>query len=100
MKLIDGKQLAANLRGEIAAGVAELKATKGVTPGLAVILVGDNPARMTARPGVTPFSAFSAATPAAISPRRFAASSFPSINFISSPPPRFRSTRCIGSSCR
>ena len=43
-KLIDGKQLAANLRGEIAAGVAVLKAEKGVTPGLAVILVGDNPA--------------------------------------------------------
>ena len=44
MKLIDGKQLAQNLRGEIAAGVASLKAEKGVTPGLAVILVGDNPA--------------------------------------------------------
>ena len=43
-KLIDGKQLAANLRGEIAAGVAALKQEKGVTPGLAVILVGDNPA--------------------------------------------------------
>ena len=44
MKLIDGKQLAQNLRGEIAAGVERLKAVKGVTPGLAVILVGDNPA--------------------------------------------------------
>ena len=44
MKLIDGKELAHNLRGEIAAGVAALKAEKGVTPGLAVILVGDNPA--------------------------------------------------------
>ena len=44
MKLIDGKQLAQNLRGEIAAGVERLKAEKGVTPGLAVILVGDNPA--------------------------------------------------------
>ena len=43
-KIIDGKQLAANLRAEIAAGVAKLKAEKGVTPGLAVILVGDNPA--------------------------------------------------------
>ena len=43
-KLIDGKQLAANLRGEIAEGTAALKAEKGVTPGLAVILVGDNPA--------------------------------------------------------
>ena len=44
MKLIDGKELARNLRGEIAAGVAALKSEKGVTPGLAVILVGDNPA--------------------------------------------------------
>lgn len=44
MKIIDGKQLAANLRAEIAAGTAQLKAEKGVTPGLAVILVGDNPA--------------------------------------------------------
>lgn len=44
MKLIDGKQLAANLRAEIAAGTAQLKAEKGITPGLAVILVGDNPA--------------------------------------------------------
>ncbi|MCQ2388086.1 MAG: bifunctional methylenetetrahydrofolate dehydrogenase/methenyltetrahydrofolate cyclohydrolase FolD [Kiritimatiellae bacterium] len=42
--LIDGKKLAADLRAEIAAGVAKLKAEKGVTPGLAVILVGDNPA--------------------------------------------------------
>jgi methylenetetrahydrofolate dehydrogenase (NADP+)/methenyltetrahydrofolate cyclohydrolase len=43
-KIIDGKLLAANLRGEIAAGVAELKAKRGLVPGLAVILVGDNPA--------------------------------------------------------
>ena len=43
-KAIDGKELAANLRGEIAAGVAALKAEKGIVPGLAVILVGDNPA--------------------------------------------------------
>lgn len=43
-KIIDGKQLAMNLRGEIAAGVAALKNDKGVTPGLAVILVGENPA--------------------------------------------------------
>ena len=43
-KVIDGKLLAANLRAEIAEGVSKLKAEKGVTPGLAVILVGDNPA--------------------------------------------------------
>jgi len=44
MKTIDGKLLAANLRAEIAAGTAALKTEKGVTPGLAVILVGENPA--------------------------------------------------------
>ena len=44
MNIIDGKALAQNLRGEIASGTASLKAEKGVTPGLAVILVGDNPA--------------------------------------------------------
>lgn len=44
MKLIDGKVLAASLRGEIAAAVAKLKAEKGVSPALAVVLVGDNPA--------------------------------------------------------
>lgn len=43
-QIIDGKKLAAETRVEIAAGVAALKAEKGVTPGLAVILVGDNPA--------------------------------------------------------
>ena len=42
--IIDGKKLAADTRAEIAAGVAALKVEKGVTPGLAVILVGDNPA--------------------------------------------------------
>ncbi len=41
---IDGKLLAQNLRTQIAAGVADLVAQKGVVPGLAVILVGDNPA--------------------------------------------------------
>ncbi len=44
MKVIDGKALAASLRAEIAKGVEELKTAKSVTPGLAVILVGDNPA--------------------------------------------------------
>ena len=43
-QLIDGKKLAAETRAEIARGVAALKAEKGITPGLAVILVGDNPA--------------------------------------------------------
>ncbi len=44
MNIIDGKKLAERLRGEIAAGVVGLKAAKGIVPGLAVILVGDNPA--------------------------------------------------------
>ena len=43
-QIIDGKKLASDTRAEIARGVAELKESKGVTPGLAVILVGDNPA--------------------------------------------------------
>ena len=44
MTIIDGKKLAADLRAQIAARTAALKAEKGVTPGLAVILVGENPA--------------------------------------------------------
>jgi methylenetetrahydrofolate dehydrogenase (NADP+)/methenyltetrahydrofolate cyclohydrolase len=43
-KLIDGKKLASDIRAEIQRGVADLKQSKGITPGLAVILVGDNPA--------------------------------------------------------
>ena len=45
-ELIDGKKLAAETRVQIAMGVAALKEGKGVTPGLAVILVGDNPASL------------------------------------------------------
>ena len=44
MKVIDGKVLAAGLRSEIADGVERLKTERGIVPGLAVILVGDNPA--------------------------------------------------------
>ena len=43
-KIIDGKAVAAELRAEIAAQVADLKAKKGIVPGLGVILVGENPA--------------------------------------------------------
>jgi methylenetetrahydrofolate dehydrogenase (NADP+)/methenyltetrahydrofolate cyclohydrolase len=43
-KIIDGKAIAAKLRAEYHGRVAELKSRHGVTPGLAVILVGDNPA--------------------------------------------------------
>jgi len=42
--IIDGKKLAADTRAAIARGVAALKNEKNVTPGLAVILVGENPA--------------------------------------------------------
>ena len=42
-KIIDGKALSEQLRKEVATRAAALKA-KGVTPGLAVILVGDNQA--------------------------------------------------------
>ena len=41
--VIDGKQVAADVRAEAAKKVADLK-TKGITPCLAVILVGENPA--------------------------------------------------------
>ena len=43
-ELIDGKAFAAGLRARIAAEVAALKAAHGITPGLAVVLVGDDPA--------------------------------------------------------
>ena len=42
--IIDGKAFAAELRGRIAGAVSELKADHGLTPGLAVVLVGENPA--------------------------------------------------------
>lgn len=44
MQLIDGKALAKRMREEIAADVAALKNERGVTPGLAVVLVGEDPA--------------------------------------------------------
>ena len=42
--IIDGKQVASEMRGELAAKVAKLKAETGIVPGLAVILVGEDPA--------------------------------------------------------
>ena len=41
---IDGKAAAAELRAAVGSCVADLKARHGVTPGLAVVLVGDDPA--------------------------------------------------------
>jgi methylenetetrahydrofolate dehydrogenase (NADP+)/methenyltetrahydrofolate cyclohydrolase len=45
--LLDGKKLAQTMQAEIAAGVAELVQRTGVRPGLAAVLVGDNPASQT-----------------------------------------------------
>ena len=42
--IIDGKAVSAKLRTELKEQVAELKSQKGITPGLAVILVGEDPA--------------------------------------------------------
>lgn len=42
--IIDGKAEAERLRGKVAVAVAELKAKHGLTPGLAVVLVGEDPA--------------------------------------------------------
>jgi methylenetetrahydrofolate dehydrogenase (NADP+)/methenyltetrahydrofolate cyclohydrolase len=43
-KIIDGKIYAERLRAEVAQEVAALKASHGIQPGLAVVLVGDDPA--------------------------------------------------------
>ena len=42
--IIDGTRIAQEVRAEVAQGVQELQARHGVTPGLAAVLVGDNPA--------------------------------------------------------
>lgn len=42
--IIDGKHFAARLRASIADQVTQLKVAYGITPGLAVVLVGDDPA--------------------------------------------------------
>jgi len=42
--LLDGKALAQTMQAEIAAEVAQLAQARGVRPGLAAVLVGDNPA--------------------------------------------------------
>ncbi|MBI1273341.1 MAG: bifunctional methylenetetrahydrofolate dehydrogenase/methenyltetrahydrofolate cyclohydrolase FolD [Alphaproteobacteria bacterium] len=43
-RVIDGKAVAAKLRGEVGAQVAVLREKYGVQPGLAVVLVGEDPA--------------------------------------------------------
>jgi methylenetetrahydrofolate dehydrogenase (NADP+)/methenyltetrahydrofolate cyclohydrolase len=42
--IIDGKAFAAKVRGQVAEHVARLKSEHGITPGLAVVIVGDDPA--------------------------------------------------------
>lgn len=42
--IIDGKEFAARVRGQVGEHVARLKADHGITPGLAVVLVGEDPA--------------------------------------------------------
>ena len=43
-QLIDGKAFAAKVRADVAEHVARLKEVHGITPGLAVVLVGEDPA--------------------------------------------------------
>ena len=43
-QLIDGKAFAARVRGQVAEHVARLKQDHGIVPGLAVVLVGEDPA--------------------------------------------------------
>src|SRR5947199_5421771 len=45
--LLDGKKLAQTMQAEIAAKVAAMTERSGVRPGLAAVLVGDNPASQT-----------------------------------------------------
>jgi methylenetetrahydrofolate dehydrogenase (NADP+)/methenyltetrahydrofolate cyclohydrolase len=43
-RIIDGKTIAAELRARVAEEVARVKSANGLTPGLAVVLVGNDPA--------------------------------------------------------
>ena len=43
-EIIDGKAFAATVRAKVAEHVARIKEETGITPGLAVVLVGENPA--------------------------------------------------------
>jgi methylenetetrahydrofolate dehydrogenase (NADP+)/methenyltetrahydrofolate cyclohydrolase len=65
MQLLDGKAAAARVREDVARGVAQLKESHGVTVGLGVVLVGDDPAsrvyvsmkeRACAQAGIASFS--------------------------------------------
>ncbi|MGH7901593.1 MAG: tetrahydrofolate dehydrogenase/cyclohydrolase catalytic domain-containing protein, partial [Thermodesulfobacteriota bacterium] len=43
-ELIDGKEVSQHIRKEVAEGVGALKRESGIIPGLAAVLVGNNPA--------------------------------------------------------
>ncbi len=43
-RLIDGKKIAADIRGEVSEATSEFTGNTGIVPGLAVVLVGDDPA--------------------------------------------------------
>lgn len=43
-EIIDGKKVSEHIRAEIGEGVEKLKAETGITPGLAAVLVGEDPA--------------------------------------------------------
>ena len=43
-QIIEGKEFAANVRSQVAEHVVRLKADHGIIPGLAVVLVGEDPA--------------------------------------------------------
>src|SRR5262252_4479099 len=43
-RIIDGKTIAAELRGAVKAQTQRLSAAHGIVPGLAVVLLGDDPA--------------------------------------------------------
>ena len=43
-RIIDGNAVAADVRAKVATGVAKLKREQGIVPGLAVVLVGEDPA--------------------------------------------------------
>lgn len=45
-KIINGKEIAAQVRAELRSEIQELKEKTGITPGLTVVLVGENPASL------------------------------------------------------
>ncbi len=46
-KIIDGKEIADKVKAEVSAGVEKMKEESGYTPGLATVLVGEDPASAT-----------------------------------------------------